>query len=63
MFDRLSGLWAIGLITVGLIFLIPQIDIHKALPVSIFLGGIGGLLFCGLYVFQGVHANTFSRHI
>jgi hypothetical protein len=38
MFDRLSGLWAIGLITVALIFLIPQIDIHIGIPLSIFVG-------------------------
>jgi uncharacterized membrane protein YbhN (UPF0104 family) len=36
MFDRLSGLWAIGLITVALIFLIPQIDIHIGIPLGIF---------------------------
>jgi len=36
MFDRLSGLWAIGLITVMLIFLIPQIDIHIGIPLGIF---------------------------
>lgn len=36
MFDRLSGLWAIGLITVVLIFLIPQIDIHIGIPLGIF---------------------------
>lgn len=37
MFDRLSGLWAIGLIIVALIFLIPQIDIHIGIPLSIFV--------------------------
>jgi uncharacterized membrane protein YbhN (UPF0104 family) len=63
MFDRLSGLWAIGLITVALIFLIPQIDIHIGIPLSIFVGA-SLLLFCGLQVFQGVHplflAGTFK---
>jgi uncharacterized membrane protein YbhN (UPF0104 family) len=39
MFDRLSGLWAIGLIIVALIFLIPQIDIHIGIPLSIFAAG------------------------
>lgn len=39
MFDRLSGLWAIGLIIVALIFLIPQIDLHIGIPLSIFIGG------------------------
>ena len=37
MFDRLSGLWAIGLITVVLIFLIPQIDVYIGIPLGIFL--------------------------
>ncbi|RZA00787.1 MAG: flippase-like domain-containing protein [Sphingobacteriaceae bacterium] len=37
MFDRLSGLWAIGLITVALIFFIPQIDIHIGIPLGIFI--------------------------
>jgi uncharacterized membrane protein YbhN (UPF0104 family) len=36
LFDRLSGLWAIGLITVLLIFLIPQIDIHIGIPLGVF---------------------------
>ena len=31
-------MWAIGLITVALIFLIPQIDIHIGIPLSIFIG-------------------------
>lgn len=43
MFDRLSGLWAIGFIIVGLIFLIPQIDIHLGIPLSIFI--IGSLIY------------------
>src|ERR1700688_1539982 len=36
MFDRLSGLWAIGLIIVALVFLIPQIDIQITIPLGIF---------------------------
>ncbi|MEO7212885.1 lysylphosphatidylglycerol synthase transmembrane domain-containing protein [Mucilaginibacter sp.] len=43
MFDRLSGLWAIGLITVALIFLIPQIDIHIGIPLGIFT--IGSIIY------------------
>jgi len=38
-FDRLSGLWAIGLITVSLIIFIPQINIHIAIPLSVFVVG------------------------
>ncbi|MDB5022279.1 MAG: flippase-like protein [Mucilaginibacter sp.] len=38
-FDRLSGLWAIGLIIVALKIFIPQIEIHIAIPLAIFLVG------------------------
>jgi len=37
LFDRLSGLWAIGLIIVCLKIFIPQIPIHIAIPAGIFL--------------------------
>jgi hypothetical protein len=43
LFDRLSGFWAIGLITVALIILIPQIDIHLGIPLGIFT--IGSLIY------------------
>ena len=36
-FDRLSGLWAIGLIIVALKVFIPQIEIHMAIPLGIFI--------------------------
>lgn len=39
MFDRLSGLWAIGFITVILIFLIPSIKINIFIPAAIFSAG------------------------
>jgi len=39
MFDRLSGLWAIGLITVVLIYLIPQIHVNVFVPSGIFIAG------------------------
>jgi uncharacterized membrane protein YbhN (UPF0104 family) len=38
-FDRLSGLWAIGLIIVCLKIFIPQIEIHIAIPLGIFVIG------------------------
>ncbi len=38
-FDRLSGLWAIGLIIVSLIIFIPQINIHIGIPLSVFVVG------------------------
>jgi uncharacterized membrane protein YbhN (UPF0104 family) len=46
MFDRLSGLWAIGLITVALIFLIPQIDIHIGIPLGIFT--VASIIYYGV---------------
>lgn len=39
MFDRLSGLWAIGFITVILVALIPAIKISILVPVGILLAG------------------------
>lgn len=39
MFDRLSGLWAIGLISVALILFIPRIDVPRAWPVAALLAG------------------------
>ncbi|MDT3402752.1 lysylphosphatidylglycerol synthase transmembrane domain-containing protein [Mucilaginibacter terrae] len=39
LFDRLSGLWAIGLIIVALILFVPQVELHIAIPASIFLVG------------------------
>ena len=38
-FDRLSGLWAIGLIIVCLKIFVPQIPINMAIPLSIFVVG------------------------
>jgi uncharacterized membrane protein YbhN (UPF0104 family) len=38
-FDRLSGLWAIGLIVVALKIFVPQIDIGIAIPLTIFVAG------------------------
>ncbi|MXV14427.1 lysylphosphatidylglycerol synthase transmembrane domain-containing protein [Hufsiella ginkgonis] len=38
-FDRLSGLWAIGLLAVALIILIPQIDIHAGIPIAVLVAG------------------------
>ena len=50
MFDRLSGLWAIGLITVALIFFIPQIDIHIGIPLGIFMVA-SGIYYSVAYIF------------
>jgi len=63
MFDRLSGLWAIGLITVGLIFLIPQIDIHMAVPLSIFLVGSAVYYFVAYKFFREYTRFFFQAHL
>lgn len=39
LFDRLSGLWAIGLIVVALKIFIPQIPVSFAIPLAIFVIG------------------------
>jgi len=39
LFDRLSGFWAIGFITVILIAFLPQMGVHIAIPLAIFIVG------------------------
>src|ERR1700733_12709257 len=62
MFDRLSGLWAIGLITVGLIFLIPQIDIHITIPLGIFAVGSAIYYFVAYKFFNEYTKYFFQAH-
>jgi len=63
MFDRLSGLWAIGLITVGLIFLIPQIDIHIGIPLGIFAAGSAIYYFVAYKFFREYTHYFFEAHL
>jgi len=63
MFDRLSGLWAIGLITVALIFLIPQIDIHIAIPLGIFMAGSAIYYFVAHLFFKEYTRFFFEAHL
>jgi glycosyltransferase 2 family protein len=42
-FDRLSGLWALGLIISALIFFLPGLNISKWIPVSVFV--IGSIIY------------------
>jgi len=63
MFDRLSGLWAIGLITVGLIFLIPQIDIHIAIPLAIFAVASAIYYFVAYRFFKEYTKYFFEAHL
>jgi uncharacterized membrane protein YbhN (UPF0104 family) len=62
MFDRLSGLWAIGLITVALIFLIPQIDIHITIPLGIFAAGSAIYYFVAYLFFKDYTRYFFEAH-
>jgi len=63
MFDRLSGLWAIGLITVGLIFLIPQIDIHIGIPLGIFAVASAIYYFVAYKFFREYTRFFFEAHL
>jgi uncharacterized membrane protein YbhN (UPF0104 family) len=63
MFDRLSGLWAIGLITVVLILLIPQIDIHITIPMGVFLGGSAIYYFVAYKFFREYTKYFFQAHL
>jgi hypothetical protein len=58
-FDRLSGLWAIGLIVVVLTIFIPQIQeqIHIAIPMAIFV--VGSIIY---YVVVKIFFKEFTRH-
>jgi len=62
IFDRLSGLWAIGLIIVALIFLIPQIDIHIAIPLGIFATGTAIYYFVAYKFFKEYTRFFFKCH-
>jgi uncharacterized membrane protein YbhN (UPF0104 family) len=62
MFDRLSGLWAIGLIIVALVFLIPQIDIQITIPLGIFLVGSAIYYFVAYRFFKEYTKYFFEAH-
>jgi uncharacterized membrane protein YbhN (UPF0104 family) len=62
MFDRLSGLWAIGLIIVALVFLIPQIDIHITIPLGIFVACSAIYYFVAYRFFKEYTKYFFEAH-
>lgn len=62
MFDRLSGLWAIGLITVGLIFFIPQINIHIGIPLGIFVTASAVYYFVAYMFFREYTHHFIAGH-
>ena len=57
LFDRLSGLWAIGLIIVCLKIFIPQIPIHFAIPAGIFT--VGTIIY---YTVVRIFFSEFGKH-
>lgn len=56
-FDRLSGLWAIGLIIISLKVFIPQIEIHIAIPFAIF--AVGSIIY---YIIVKKFFSEFGHH-
>jgi len=63
-FDRLSGLWAIGLIIVTLTIFIPQIQemIHMAIPIAIFVVGTAIYYFVVKIFFKEFTRHFFKGH-
>ena len=62
-FDRLSGLWAIGLITVSLIIFIPQINIHIGIPLSVFVVGTAVYYFVAHRFFKDYTHHFIEAHL
>ncbi|MBE9585480.1 flippase-like domain-containing protein [Mucilaginibacter sp. JRF] len=62
LFDRLSGLWAIGFIICALIIFIPQIDIHLAIPGGIFIAGSAVYYFVAYKFFREYTKYFFQAH-
>ncbi len=63
LLDRLSGFWAIGLITVALIILIPKIDIHFGIPTGIFLIGTIIYYWVSRRFFREYSHNFVAAHL
>jgi glycosyltransferase 2 family protein len=63
LLDRLSGFWAIGLITVGLIILIPKIDIHFGIPTGAFLVGTAIYYWVSKRFFKEYSHNFAAAHL
>lgn len=62
LFDRLSGLWAIGLIVCALIIFVPQIDLHFAIPGSIFIVGTAIYYAVVHFFFKDYGRYFFTAH-
>ncbi|MGI4021244.1 MAG: lysylphosphatidylglycerol synthase transmembrane domain-containing protein [Janthinobacterium lividum] len=62
-FDRLSGLWAIGLITISLIIFIPQINVHIGIPLSVFVVGTAAYYFVAHRFFKDYTHHFIEAHL
>jgi uncharacterized membrane protein YbhN (UPF0104 family) len=62
MFDRLSGLWAIGFIVVVLIYLVPQININIFIPIGILIAGSFTYYFAARKFFTAYTKYFFQAH-
>ena len=61
-FDRLSGLWAIGLIIVALVAFLPQINIHLSIPLSVFVVGTAVYYFVAHRFFKDYTHYFWEAH-
>lgn len=62
LFDRLSGFWAIGVIVVALIILIPNFPIHLGYPLAIVSVGSVIYYFIARRFFKDYTHNFFQAH-
>ncbi|GAB2983861.1 lysylphosphatidylglycerol synthase transmembrane domain-containing protein [Mucilaginibacter puniceus] len=62
LFDRLSGFWAIGFITVVLIVFLPQLKIPLVLAWSVFLAGTAIYYFVAHKFFKDYTNNFWEAH-
>jgi len=63
LFDRLSGFWAIGFITVVLIIFLPQLKIPIVLAWSVFLAGTAVYYFVAYKFFNDYIKHFWEAHI
>lgn len=62
LFDRLSGFWAIGFITVILIAFLPQMGVHIAIPLALFVVGTCIYYFAAKRFFKEYTNHFFEAH-
>jgi uncharacterized membrane protein YbhN (UPF0104 family) len=62
LFDRLSGFWAIGFITVILISFLPQMGVHVGIPLAIFVVGTAVYYIVAKKFFREYTNHFFEAH-